>query len=851
MDFEKLGAFYLGKEPETDEEPERLVMYDARDLTTHAVCIGMTGSGKTGLCVDLLEEAALDRVPAIIIDPKGDITNLLLSFPDLRPEDFRPWVNADDARRKGLDLDAFAAGQAQLWRKGLASWGQDGERIRALRETTDFSIYTPGSDAGIPVSMLSSFAAPRTDWSTEAEYLRERIEGTVTGLLGLIGVKADPVQSREHILLSNLFEHFWRAGCDLDITSLILSIQEPPVRQLGVFDVDTFFPAKDRIGLAMKLNNLIASPGFQSWLQGQPLDIGAFLTAPDGRPRHSIFYIAHLSEAERMFFVTMLLNQVVTWLRAQPGTTSLRALLYMDEVFGFLPPVAEPPSKKPFLTLFKQARAYGLGVVLTTQNPVDLDYKAITNAGTWFIGRLQTERDKMRVLEGLEAASAESGQSLSRKQADRLISGLGKRVFLLHNVHEEAPITFKTRWAMSYLRGPLTRGQVGELMEGRGPDPVATRDAAAATADSPAARAAGAAGTSPTSAGTRISEATPASRQTVAAAAPPALDPEIEQFFVPLLQGPTAAALEVENRHGPSVKVGGTELVYQPRLLGAGRVHFLHRKSGTEAAEEFALLAGPDERGAVRWDEAAQMGGSVDEWPSGPEDSSQFASIPADINDVRDVRRAAKDLSDYLYRSQSITLYHSPDVDEFSTPGESVEDFRLRLRQVAREKRDAAVDKLEDKYGKRMARLEERVRKAQSTVSKHEADAEARKRETLVSVGESVLGMFLGRRSTRAVSSTLRKQRMSSSAKMRAEQAEENLAALQQEMAELEEELRAETADITDRWDHTSLELAEVKVTPRRADVDVATTALAWAPLWRVTFDTPGGETSRDDVPAY
>ena len=471
MDFEKLGAFYLGKEYDlkAGSLQDKLVMYDARDLTTHAVCVGMTGSGKTGLCLDLLEEAAIDHVPALLIDPKGDLTNLLLTFPDLRPEDFRPWINIDDARRKDLSEDAFAASQAESWRKGLAEWGQDGERIRMLRDSADFVIYTPGSDAGIPVSILASLAAPKLDWNTEAELLRERIQGTVSALLDLVGISTDPIRSREHILLSNIFEHYWRLGKDLTLQDLILAIHKPPMSKLGVFDVDTFFPEKERFELSMALNSLIAAPAFQTWLQGQPLDITAFLSTPEGKTRHSIFYIAHLSDAERMFFVTLLLNQLISWMRAQPGTTSLRALLYMDEIFGYFPPTANPPSKKPLLTLMKQARAFGVGVMLATQNPADLDYKGLTNAGTWFIGRLQAERDKMRLLDGLEGASAEASGSLDRNALDQIISGLGKRVFLLHNVNASTPLTFQTRWAMSYLRGPLTRSQVRELMKGRRP----------------------------------------------------------------------------------------------------------------------------------------------------------------------------------------------------------------------------------------------------------------------------------------------------------------------------------------------------------------------------------------------
>ncbi|RME41540.1 MAG: ATP-binding protein, partial [Caldilineae bacterium] len=482
---ERLGSFYLGAEYDlkTGQRTNTPVNYDARDLTTHAVCVGMTGSGKTGLCIGLLEEAALDNVPTLIIDPKGDMTNLLLQFPDLRPEDFEPWVNPDDARRKGKTIAEYAADIASLWRNGHADWGITPDRIRALKEGAEFTIYTPGSDAGIPISILGSLAAPPLDFEQHAEAIRERIGGTVAALLGLVGVKADPVRSREAILLSNLFEHFWRQGEDLDLAKLIMAVQNPPVRQLGVFDVDTFYPEKDRFELAMAFNNLVAAPAFKAWLEGEPLDIDALLYAPDGKPRHSIFYIAHLSDSERMFFVTLLLENVLTWVRAQTGTTSLRAILYFDEIFGFFPPTAEPPSKRPLLTLLKQARAFGLGVVLVTQNPVDLDYKGLTNAGTWFIGKLQAERDKDRVLQGLKGAIAEAGGK-SKVDYDELISRLGSRVFLLHNVHEDRPVVFYTRWVMSYLRGPMTRPQVQQLMADR----KQAMQAAPSAAPRPAAR---------------------------------------------------------------------------------------------------------------------------------------------------------------------------------------------------------------------------------------------------------------------------------------------------------------------------------------------------------------------------
>ncbi len=488
-EYEKLGAFYLGRPYDVAKrEPQPgIVLYDSKDLVTHAVCVGMTGSGKTGLCISLIEEAALDGVPTIAIDPKGDLTNLMLTFPDLHPEDFRPWVNEEDAAKKGLTPDAYAAQQAQFWKDGLASWGEDGERIKRLRDSAEFAIYTPGSNAGIPVSILSSFAAPPQALREDGELFRERILTTVTGLLGLIGMEADPIQSREHVLLSTLFSTAWSQGKDLDLASLVTQIQKPPVGRIGVMDLDSFYPEKDRQRLALAVNNLIAAPGFSTWLEGVPLDVATLLRTPEGKPRVSIMSIAHLGDAERMFFVSLLLQQVLGWMRTQSGTTSLRAILYMDEIFGYFPPVATPPSKQPLLTLLKQARAFGLGVVLATQNPVDLDYKGLSNAGTWLLGRLQTERDRARVLEGLEGVAAAASATFDRGQIDKLLAGLGNRIFLMNNVHEDGPRLMETRWAMSYLRGPLTRDQIKKLMEGK--RPAIARGAAAATASTEAAAA--------------------------------------------------------------------------------------------------------------------------------------------------------------------------------------------------------------------------------------------------------------------------------------------------------------------------------------------------------------------------
>lgn len=849
MDFEKLGVFYLGKEFDLTENrlTDRLILYDARDLTTHAICVGMTGSGKTGLCVDLLEEAAIDHVPALIIDPKGDLTNLLLTFPELLPEDFRPWINVDDARRKGLSVDEYAAAQAALWRKGLAEWGQDGQRIRMLRETTDFVIYTPGSDAGIPVSILHSFDAPALSWETDAELLRERIQGTVSALLGLVGIDADPIRSREHILLSNLFEHYWRQGENLDLPKLILAIQTPPLRQLGVFDVDTFFPQRDRFGLAMTLNNIIASPSFQSWLQGQPLDIPGFLSTPDGKTRHSIFYIAHLSDAERMFFVTMLLNQLITWMRTQPGTTSLRALLYMDEIFGFFPPVSNPPSKKPLLTLMKQARAFGVGVMLTTQNPADLDYKGLTNAGTWFIGRLQAERDKERLLEGLLSASAEAGQTLNRAELGRLISGLGNRVFLLHNVREDAPISFQTRWAMSYLRGPLTRMQVRDLMAGRSAEVVKAAPKAVAPLEVRAAGPAVAVAAVP--APTSQPATAPAAHGYLTA--PPVLPDAVQQVYLPLRKGAATAAMEVEQRAGARIEIKERRLLYVPALLAMGRVHYVKQTTAysVNEAEEFAFLAQPPEGlGLVRWEEAQTLALSARDLLTRPEPEALFDTVPETVNEARELAAQRKSLEEYLYRASSLTLQYSPAVKLYSHYGESEREFKLRLSQAARELRDAEVDKLRARYESRIRTLEDRLRRAQAALTKKEAEARARRQDALLSAGETVFNLFAGRR--RSVSAAVNKVTRTATLKQDVEAAADQVDAVEAELKTLRAELKTQTDAITATWERALERLEEIAIKPRRTDIEVALFALAWVPHWQIIYQV-GSLTQTQTVPAF
>lgn len=800
MDVEQLGAFYLGKEVdvETRTRLAQPLMYDARDLTTHAVCVGMTGSGKTGLCIDLLEEAALDRIPALVIDPKGDITNLLLQFPELRPEDFLPWVNADDAARKNLTLEEFAQQQADLWKNGLSDWGQGPERIRKLSESADFRIYTPGSTSGVPISILDSFRRPVGSWQSQLESILERIQGTVSGLLGLLGVAADPIKSREHILLSNLFEEAWKSGQDLDLQRLILGIQNPPFSRLGVFDVESFFPASERMELALSLNSLIASPSFASWMKGQPLDISSLLFTDDARPRHSIFYIAHLSEPERMFFVTLLLNQMVSWMRTQPGTTSLRALLYMDEIFGFFPPVANPPSKQPMLTLLKQARAFGVGVVLSTQNPVDLDYKGLTNTGTWFIGRLQTERDRSRLLDGL--GSSDFRLSGGEWDLDELIGSLDKRVFLMHNIHEPEPVLFQTRWAMSYLRGPLTRDQIRQLTP---------RDEIA----------------------TLLSDrGVTGQRHPTGSPVPPPLPVSIPQVFLLPVSGGGAS---------------GAEIIYRPHLLGRGEVYFEDSGKGVRKKEEISILTGLD--AVTAWEEGHHYNQPVSEAPI---PGSLFSEDPLPVANESDLKQAHKDLEDFLYRTRRLTLFYHRTLKVYSEPEETQKDFRIRLEQKAREARDQEIDRIERKYEARLRRLNAQLRKAEIVLQKKSDTASSRKREMLVSVGESILGMFLGRKSIRAASSSLGRYRMSSTAEKAAEEAEEKLESIQEEMAALEAALTEETEMIRQDWLESLQDVEEIEVGPRRTDIDVEQVHLAWAPyFFDPTSGTLGGPAYVEETP--
>jgi hypothetical protein len=662
------------------------------------------------------------------------------------------------------------------------------------------------------MTVLRSFAAPAPGLAGQPEAYRERIGSAVSGLLALLGIDADPISSREHILMANVLDHAWRAGHDLDMGSLIHAVQSPSFQKVGVLDLETFFPAKDRFALAMKLNNLLASPSFAAWMEGEPMDVGGLFSTREGKPRLSIVSIAHLSDNERMFFVTILLNEVLAWARAQPGTSSLRAILYMDEIFGYFPPTANPPSKVPMLTLLKQARAFGLGVMLATQNPVDLDYKGLSNAGTWFLGRLQTQRDKERVLEGLEGAATVAGHVFDRQKMDEILAGLGRRVFVMNNVHDDRPVVFQTRWTLSYLRGPLTREQIQSLMVLRKQATEHHQQLDQAGTSSPVATAA------PASALASGSALAP----NPASGARPVVPPDVPEFFVP--------------RRG-RVEAGET-LLYRPALLGVARLHYTDKKAGIDHWETLALLHRIDDAMPVEaWSQSEPFDDGVPELDKGPEAGARFALLPAELARAKCYAEWTKALKNYLYRERTLDVWTCPALKEWSRPTEPEREFRLRLAQASREQRDRQVEALRAKYAPKMSALQEQIRRARERVEREQAQANRSTWDATVALGSSVLGALLGRKTlsktnvTRAASAAKAAGR---AVQQRGDvgQAGESLDALQRRYVKLEAEFQEEVDTLAAALRPEAVELKPLPLRPKKADITVEQVVLAWTP-WK------------------
>ena len=790
QDFEKLGAFYLGKQydAETGKRTDELVLYDSKDLKTHAVIIGMTGSGKTGLGIGLIEEAALDHVPVIAIDPKGDLGNLLLTFPKLAPSDFEPWVDPGAATASGLTKQEFAAKTATTWKKGLADWGQSPERIQKLRDAADLAIYTPGSSAGLPLAVLKEFAVPPVEILEDTDLLQERVQATALGLLTLLGIDADPLTSREHILIANILSTTWLTGQSLELASLIAAVQQPPFDRMGVMDLDSFYPANERFALAMRINNLLAAPGFDVWMHGESLDIDSLLFTEKGKPRVAVMSIAHLDDAQRMFFVTTLLTEVISWMRRQSGSSSLRAILYMDEVFGYLPPVANPPAKRLFLTLLKQARAYGLGLVLATQNPVDLDYKALSNTGTWMIGRLQTDRDKERVRDGLQSASG-SG-NIDMKNLDATLSGLPKRCFLLHNVHDSKPQLFQTRWAMSYLAGPLTRDQIKRL---------------AATVAKPQPS---------TVAGTPK----PAKATRKASAGRPVLPPAVKQYFF-----------------ASEASAGSDDSVYAPHLFAQAKLRYSRARLNINEEREFGLLfPATDEAVPIQWDEPREMDLDLDDIVTEPPLDVAFASCPKALSSGKALKSLGAKLKRWLKSERPLVIFKSPALKEYSKVGESERDFRIRLQQLGNEVRDKKVAVLQKRYETKLNRLNERLVRAEQKIASEAEQAKSHKLDTAISFGTAILGAVLGRKmvsstSATRVGSALKKAGGISRQTADVERARATAGDIRAKIEALSNDFEDDVDALDDAYDAQLDGLTETVIKPTSTEIELRLLGIGWS----------------------
>ncbi|RJQ44141.1 MAG: DUF87 domain-containing protein [Anaerolineaceae bacterium] len=773
----KNRELYLGKLFDLSTKKliaDQPLLYDLDDLTTHAIVTGMTGSGKTGLCIGLLEEAALQNIPAIIIDPKGDLTNLLLHFPELKPADFEPWINPDLARSEGKTIPEMAAITADNWQKGLQEWEIGKEDLLNLQSSVERAIYTPGSSRGIPINILTSFNPPQVNWDENEESLREMISSTVSALLTLIGFKdIDPLRSREHILIANIIEHSWKNNSALDLTTLILLIQDPPITKLGAFPIDKFFPKKERDGLALQLNNFLASPSFQSWIEGQPLDVADFLFTSDGKPRHSIFYIAHLDDTERMFFVTLLFAAIDTWMRKQTGTTSVRALLYFDEILGYLPPVANPPSKPLIIRLLKQARAFGLGLVLTTQNPIDVDYKALSNAGTWMIGRLQTDQDKQRLLDGLESAAG----GLSRSALDKTISSLGKRVFLLQNVNEKQPQIFQTRWAMDYLSGPLSIQQIPALNK---------------------------------LVGMQMPTASLVEKE------------KVETYSTAPSADTTSLSIAAEY-----VRLGSSPSGKKAALLGQAEVSFYSRSPVINVSHTITVIIPAPPQRALDWNGNIAAGLTRDSFSPAGDSGMDRNNLSEWMKDPKWWAEREKEFEQWIYESDSLSVFRNKETGLQSQAGEDRAAFEQRLNAAAQEKMKTELAVLERGFQTKILSAQNKVDRQKLRVEKVESEVNNRRLELLGKGGQAVFTLLTKKKVT-GLSSSLTKNRMLQESQSKLEEAQQVLADYQEELENLQANLADQKAVINQKWDSTSLTVEEIRLTPTKQHIRVDKFGILW-----------------------
>ncbi len=786
--YEKLGLFYLGKEvdPKTFQSTQNLFLYKSKDFTTHAAIIGMTGSGKTGLGISIIEEAVIDKIPSIIIDPKGDMGNLLLAFPDLKAEDFQKWIDPAEAENKGMDPIRYAENTAKNWEEGLHSFFQNKERIAFYKDNADFSIYTPGSSAGIPMSVLSSFDVPSPDVLNDPDTFSSIINSTVMGLLSLVKIEADVLTSKEYILLAAIFTHFWKNNKNLSLEEIIGYITNPPFDKIGVLSLNHFYPQKERFALAMLLNNILSSPGFSMWLEGERLDIQNLLYTKEGKPKVSILSIAHLDNSQRMFFVTLFLNKYISWMRQQRGTPSLRTILYMDEIFGFFPATASPPSKKPMLLLLKQARAYGVGIVLATQNPIDIDYKGLSNIGSWFLGRLQTRQDRDRVIDGL---LKNTENSLNKSDIESLLANMKKRTFLLKSAHlDEIPI-LETRWVLSYLRGPLSSMEIKELMENKKESPEENKAEQHSYLWKQ---------------GENSSETTEVL---------PLISDKIKQYFL----------------NNPPF---GEEVIYEPTIILNGSIRFYNQSKRVDQKENVSLkLPVNKDMTDINFHDALPNDDDINMYDIKPFEQAHFSLLPSFLEKIKDVKTIEDKFKNYLYDEKRVELYNCKEFKLLSIPGEELSVFKSRIMDLIREEKDKAVEKLTEKYTKKEEKLEKDYAKLLEKLEKEEAEVKAATTQSALSIGSSVLGALLGRTKVGTLSSSvtgLSKASRVLKQKKDVDLVKKKIEKLTVDINKLEEDLKQNIEDMSVEFDIDKYTIETISIKPKKSDIYGIKVALLW-----------------------
>ncbi|RBQ28110.1 ATP-binding protein [Aliarcobacter vitoriensis] len=777
FDYEKLKLFYIGKE--TIDGQKTPLVYQNKDLLTHAAILGMTGSGKTGLGISLLEEAAIDEIPSIIIDPKGDMTNLMLTFPELKPNDFEPWIDDSEISNSGKSKEELALNISNLWKNGIQKDFQDISRIKKLKDNADFTIYTPGSNAGVQISILSSFKAPATEVLEDNELFTSLISSTVSSILSLIDEKSEAT-SKESILLSSIFTNYFKEQKDLTLEELITLIVTPPFSKIGVFDLETFFAQNDRLKFALKLNTIIASPSFSSWLEGESLDISKMLYDENGKARVSIFSIAHLNDSQRMFFVTILLNQILAWMRRQEGTTSLKALLYMDEIFGYFPPLANPPSKQPMLTLLKQARSFGIGIILSTQNPVDIDYKGLSNIGTWFIGRLQTKQDIDKVIDGLNSAS---DGAFNKQELSSTISNLQKRNFILKNINEDKIKIFETRWALSYLKGPISKDGIKKLMSDK-----------------------------------RTSNKSPKKE-------------EQTENFIDVQKG-VSKPLIVSNIKEKYKYISQNSAYYmQPNLLISCTTHYVNSTKSIDLEEQLSYKIYIDENTKeINFDEKEELLNEIFDEKDKP--NSFYYEIPAFIQNDRELKALEKDFADYIYRNSKLTLYKNESLKLTSKQNENLNDFKIRIQDRLNEKIDLEIEKLKEKFKKDNFSIEQKLSKLFDKLEKEQMEASSVATNSIISIGTSILGAFFGKSSKSAIASKVATSSRGVSKVLKEKNdvkaVENEINLLQTQRDELQNRLTIEIDKINQEFDISKYEVEELFIKPKRSDIYNIKIELLW-----------------------